>query len=254
MIDIIQIPVLSDNYTYLIIDRKSKVSCCVDPSVFEDVQKVLEDRNIRLDFILNTHHHSDHVGGNIELKRKHNCKIIGNFFDQDRIPGIDIKLKENDTFKIGDSSFTVIETSGHTLGHICFYFKEQKILFSGDTVFSLGCGRLFEGTHEQMTSSILKIRSLPKETKVYCGHEYTESNAKFAEYLNPNDSLLKQKICEIKRKRIKSIPTIPFLLGDELELNPFFRFDDKEYLESINLKNTSMVENFKKIRIMKDNF
>ena len=134
---------LSDNYTYLIIDKESKVSGCIDPSVFEDVQKVLEERNITLNFILNTHHHSDHVGGNIELK-KHGCKIIGNFFDQDRIPGIDIKLKENDIFKIGDSSFTVIETSGHTIGHICFYFKKQKILFSGDTVFSLGCGRIFE--------------------------------------------------------------------------------------------------------------
>ena len=180
---------LSDNYSYLIIDKKSKVSGCVDPSVFEEVQKVLEERKIRLNFILNTHHHSDHVGGNIELKRKHDCKIIGNFFDHDRIPGIDIKLKENDTFRIGESLFTVIETSGHTIGHICFYFNKQKILFSGDTVFSLGCGRVFEGTHEQMTNSILKIRSLPKETKIFCGHEYTESNANFARQLNPNDLL-----------------------------------------------------------------
>ncbi len=254
MIEIIQIPVLSDNYTYLIIDKKSKVSGCIDPSVFEDVQKVLEERNITLNFILNTHHHSDHVGGNIELKKQHGCKIIGNFFDQDRIPGIDIKLRENDIFKIGESAFTVIETSGHTVGHICFYFKKQKILFSGDTVFSLGCGRIFEGTYEQMTNSILKIRSLPKETKIYCGHEYTESNANFVKYLNPNDLLLKNKISEIKRKRSESLPTIPCLLEEELKLNPFLRFDDKEYLESINLKNISMVENFKKIRIMKDDF
>ncbi len=254
MLKIIQIPLLSDNYSYLIIDKATKTSACVDPADSEGVIKVLKNYDIGLDYILNTHHHNDHTGGNLELKKKYGCKIIGCYADQHRIPGIDIKLNDKETFNIGHSSLIVIETPGHTVGHICFYFRDQHILFSGDTLFSLGCGRLFEGSFEEMTESILKIRSLPKETKIYCGHEYTESNASFANYLDKRDFLLKKKIIEIKDKRSKSIPTVPFLLEEEMKLNPFLKFDNIEYLDTINLDNVTKVENFKKIRLMKDNF
>ncbi len=254
MIKIIQISSLSDNYSHIILDKNAKITACVDPSVSEDVVKVLEKNDLRLDFILNTHHHHDHTGGNLELKKKYGCKIIGSYSDQARIPGIDIKLRDKESFNIGDSSFIVIETPGHTVGHICFYFRDQHILFSGDTLFSLGCGRLFEGSYEQMTKSILKIRSLPKKTKIFCGHEYTESNAKFAKYLDSNDSLLKKKITQIKYKRSKSLSTIPFFLEDEIKLNPFMKFDNPDYLKTINVDDVSKVENFKKIRLMKDNF
>ena len=153
-----------------------------------------------------------------------------------------------------DSIFKVIDTPGHSIGHICFYFKEQNFLFCGDTIFSLGCGRLFEGSYEQMTESILKIRSLPDSTKIFCGHEYTESNAKFAEFLDPGDKALKKKILNIKKDRLESKPTIPAILEEEKKLNPFMKFDNQEYLDSIKIENISNAENFKKIRIMKDNF
>ena len=254
MIEIIQIPLLSDNYSYIIRDKKTNISGCIDPSVAKDVVNVLQNRGIYLNFILNTHHHHDHVGGNKELKEIYNCKIVGSYDDQNRIPGIDIKLKDGEEFNIGESVFKVIDTPGHTIGHVCFYFKNQHFLFCGDTIFSLGCGRLFEGSYEQMTESILKIRSLPDCTKIFCGHEYTESNAKFAEFLDSGDNLLKKKISNIRKDRLQSKPTVPTTLQEEKKLNPFMKFDNLNYLDSIKIKNISNVENFKKIRIMKDNF
>ncbi len=254
MIEIIQIPLLSDNYSYIIRDKNTNITGCIDPSVSKEIANVLQNRGIDLNFILNTHHHQDHVGGNQELKEMYNCKIIGCYDDQNRIPGIDIKLKDNEEFNIGESLFKVIDTPGHTIGHICFYFKDHNFLFCGDTIFSLGCGRLFEGSYEQMTESILKIRSLPDCTKIFCGHEYTESNAKFAEFLDPGDDLLKKKILNIKKDRLESKPTIPAILEEEKKLNPFMKFDNQEYLDSIKIENISNSENFKRIRIMKDNF
>ena len=254
MIEIIQIPLLSDNYSYIIRDKKTNITGCIDPSVAKDIVNLLQNKGIDLNFILNTHHHQDHVGGNQELKEIYNCKIIGCYDDQNRIPGIDIKLKDSEEFNIGQSVFKVIYTPGHTIGHICFYFMDQNFLFCGDTIFSLGCGRLFEGSYEQMTESILKIRSLPDSTKIYCGHEYTESNAKFAEFLDPGDDLLKNKILNIKKDRSESKPTIPAILEEEKKLNPFMKFDNQGYLDSIKIENISNTENFKKIRIMKDNF
>ena len=254
MIEIIQIPLLSDNYSYIIIDKNTNITGCIDPSVAKDIVNVLQNRGMDLNFILNTHHHQDHVGGNLELKEIYNCKIIGCSDDQNRIPGIDIKLKDSEEFNIGESVFKVIDTPGHTIDHICFYFEDQNFLFCGDTIFSLGCGRLFEGSYEQMTESILKIRSLPDCTKIFCGHEYTESNAKFAEFLDSEDDLLKKKILNIKKDRLESKPTIPTTLEEEKKLNPFMKFDNQEYLDSIKIENISNVENFKKIRIMKDNF
>ena len=254
MIEIIQIPLLSDNYSYIIIDKNTNITGCIDPSVAKDIVNVLQNRGMDLNFILNTHHHQDHVGGNQELKEIYKCKIIGSYDDQNRIPGIDIKLKNSEEFDMGESVFKVIDTPGHTIGHICYYFQDQNFLFCGDTIFSLGCGRLFEGSYEQMTESILKIRSLPDSTKIFCGHEYTESNAKFAEFLDPGDDLLKKKILNIKKDRLESKPTIPAILEEEKKLNPFMKFDNQEYLDSIKIENISNSENFKKIRIMKDNF
>ena len=258
MIDIIKIPVLSDNYTYLIIDKKSKVSACIDPAVFLDVQKVLEARNIRPNFILNTHHHSDHIGGNIELKKKHDCKIIGNFFDKERIPGIDIQLKENDIFKIGESSFTVIETSGHTIGHICFYFNERKILFSGDTLFYAGCGRLFEGTPEDMLFSMDRYKELPSDTLVYCGHEYTESNLKFAMTVEPHNEEILKALKEVQKSRSINKPSLPSRIDIELKINPFMRCRESSVIEAAEkyskrkLGNTAEI--LGEIRNWKDNF
>jgi len=254
MIEVRQISVLSDNYVYLITDDETQITACIDPSVSEKVIEVIEEEGLNLRFILNTHHHYDHVGGNVELKEKYNCEIIGNKNDKQRIPGIDIYLKDKDEFEIGNSRFKILEMSGHTVGHVGYYFKRDGILFCGDTLFSLGCGRLFEGSPLQMVESLSKIRSLPEDTKIFCGHEYTESNAEFAFHLNPNDKLLKEKMEEIKKKRSKLLPTVPSVLKEEKKLNPFLKFDDKDYLDLIGIEDVSNEENFKKIRILKDNF
>lgn len=254
MLKIKQIPVLNDNYIYLIHDKNKNISACVDPAVEGPVIDFLDKENLNLDFILNTHHHFDHVGANLELKKKYGCKILGNKKDSDRIPGIDIELNEGDFFQIGESKCEVFDVSGHTNGHIAFYFKSENIIFCGDTLFSLGCGRLFEGTPSQMVKSLLKIRALPNKTKIYCAHEYTLNNANFALSLDPENKKLKEKISDIKIKRSKNIPTIPSYLGEEKKLNPFLMFDDQVYLKRIGLGDLDSEESFKKIRGMKDNF
>ena len=254
MLEIEQIPILSDNYSYLITDQKTKTTACIDPSVSKPIIEVVEKKKIQLNFILNTHHHFDHVGGNIELKKKYGCKIVGNLNDKERIPGIDICLKDEEIFKLGNSECKVFDVSGHTVGHICYYFKKDNALFCGDTLFSLGCGRIFEGTPLQMSRSLLKIRSLPNQTKIFCGHEYTESNAKFAFHLEPDSFPLKEKIKDITKKRKANKPTVPSVLEDEKKLNPFLKFDNKQYLNKIGLESNAIEENFRIIRQMKDQF
>ena len=254
MIEVFQISALNDNYIYIIIDKKTGKSACVDPSVSEPVLSFLEKKNLGLDFILNTHHHYDHVGGNLELKKQTNCKIVGNVKDKHRIPGIDIFVNNNEVFKIGASEALVFDIPGHTIGHICYFFSKDLSLFCGDTLFSLGCGRMFEGNAKQMSDSLKKIRALPDKTLIYCGHEYTESNASFALNLEPENIGLKKKVEEIKSLRQKSKPTVPSLLIEEKRYNPFLRFDDLDYLSIIGMTDLSYLEAFEKIRKMKDNF
>ena len=176
IVEIIQC--LSDNYSYLIHEKETGTVSIVDPSEFNACNKII-NKYKKLDFILNTHHHADHVGANLELKKKYNSKVLGFENDKNRIPQIDTVLKDNQEFKIGTLNFTTIFIPGHTRGHIAFYFKKQKVLFTGDTLFSLGCGRVFEGTYEQMFRSLDRLKNLPSDTKIYCGHEYTYKNLKF---------------------------------------------------------------------------
>ena len=193
------IPCLSDNYSYLIHDKESNTVAIVDPSEFKACDKIIKKYN-KLDFILNTHHHADHVSGNLELKKKYNSKILGFSQDKRRIPGIDILLEENQKQMIGNLEFEVIFIPGHTKGHIAFFFSKEKIAFTGDTLFSLGCGRVFEGTHEEMFYSLNKIKNLPPDTKIYCGHEYTKSNLNFCLAYDPQNTFLKEKAIDIQRK------------------------------------------------------
>ena len=254
MIYIEQIPVMNDNYIYILVDKSTNQTACVDPGVTSEVINYLDNKNLGLNFILNTHHHADHIGGNITLKKKYGCKVVGNKNDANRIPGIDIFMEEGDRLSIGNSVCSILEVSGHTNGHISYFFEKDFALFCGDTLFSLGCGRLFEGTPSQMVRSLKKIRSLPDDTKIYCAHEYTEANSRFANYLTPDDSLLKKKIIEIKEKRSRNIPTIPTILSEEKRLNPFLKFDDKSYLDSIGMDFMSSSKNFGRIRKLKDKF
>ena len=182
---------LSDNYSYLIHDEESNTVAIIDPSEFKPCDKIIKKYN-KLDFILNTHHHADHVNGNLELKKKYNSKILGFSQDKRRIPGIDILLEENQKQKIGNLEFEVIFIPGHTKGHIAFFFSKEKIAFTGDTLFSLGCGRVFEGTHEEMFYSLNKIKNLPPDTKIYCGHEYTKSNLDFCLAYDTQNTFLKE--------------------------------------------------------------
>jgi len=248
------IPCLNDNYSYLLHDESSNIVAIVDPSEFKACDKIIDKNYKKLDFILNTHHHYDHVGGNEELKKKYNSKILGFENDKNRIPGIDEVLKDNQNFKIGTLNFTIIFIPGHTNGHIAFYFKKEKIIFTGDTLFSLGCGRVFEGTYEQMFKSLKKLKNLPDNTKVYCGHEYTYKNLEFCLTFNPNNNFLKKKKSDIELSLKNKKPTIPSTIGDEIKANIFFRFNDPDVKKAINLENSSDIEIFTKLRDLKDNF
>ncbi len=247
------IPCLSDNYSYLIHEKKFNTISIVDPSEFKSCDEAIKKYK-KLDFILNTHHHADHVGANLELKKKYNSKILGSDLDKNRIPGIDIFLKENQKQKIGNLEFEVIFIPGHTKGHIAFFFRKEKIAFTGDTLFSLGCGRVFEGTHEEMFNSLNKIKKLPPETKIYCGHEYTKTNLNFCLTYNPENTLLKEKQVDILKKLNSNQPTIPSTLGQEIETNIFLRCNDPEIKHAIGLKDSSELEVFSKLRDLKDTF
>ena len=168
---------LKDNFSYLIIDEQNNSACVIDPSEASPIIDHVEKLKLNLKFILNTHHHFDHIGGNKELKKKYNLKVIGFEKDKERIPEIDITLKDKEIWKSNKFETKIYHIPGHTSGHICYHFFNQNILFTGDTLFSLGCGRIFEGTYEQMFSSLQLIKSFPENTKIYCGHEYTLKNA-----------------------------------------------------------------------------
>ena len=244
---------LSDNYSYLIYEKLTNTVSIVDPSEFNCCDKAIKKYK-KLDYILNTHHHADHVDGNIELKKKYNSKILGFSGDNKRIPGIDISLNENQTQKIGNLEFNVIFIPGHTKGHIAFYFEKEKVIFTGDTLFSLGCGRIFEGTHVDMLSSLNKLKVLPSEIKVYCGHEYTKTNLNFCLKYDSNNSFLKEKSVEINSKLKSNLPTIPTTIGEELKTNIFLRYDDNDIKQVLNLKDSSHEEVFSKLRDLKDVF
>ena len=234
------IPCLQDNYSYLIIDESNNTACVIDPSEASPVINFLENKNINLKYILNTHHHFDHIGGNKDLKKKFGSTVVGFKGDVERIPEIDILLEDNEIWKADNFIAKIFHIPGHTTGHICFHFFQEKLIFTGDTLFSLGCGKIFEGTYKQMFNSLNKIKSLPKETKIYCGHEYTLNNSKFCMTHDSNNLNLKNKI-EIIKKQIKDgLPTIPSTIKDELDCNIFLRTND--------------LKSFSKLRDLKDNF
>tara|TARA_Y100000590_G_scaffold29987_1_gene33342 strand:- start:4496 stop:5257 length:762 start_codon:yes stop_codon:yes gene_type:complete len=248
------IPCLKDNYAYIINNVSSKTVGVVDPSEAKPIISFLEKENIKLNYILNTHHHFDHIGGNIELKKKYNAKVVGFIDDKHRIPGIDITVKNNEEWKFGNSVIKILHIPGHTLGHICFFLKNEKIAFTGDTLFSLGCGRIFEGSHEQMLSSLNKIKNFPKNTKIYCGHEYTYKNAEFCIKYDKDNVNLKKHFEKIKELRSVNAPTVPTSLEDELKSNIFLRCDQNDLKIKLNMQNQEDFKVFKKVRDLKDGF
>ena len=234
------IPCLQDNYSYLIVDEQNNNACVIDPSEAKPVIDLVERKNLNLRYVLNTHHHHDHIGGNEELKKKYNSKIVGYKSDAKRIPGINVLVENNQIWKSDNFEAKIIHIPGHTTGHISFYFFNEKIIFTGDTLFSLGCGRIFEGTYQEMFESLNKIKSLPEDTKIYCGHEYTLQNSKFCIKHDPANLNLQKKIIDIKKKLENNTPSIPSTLKDEIECNIFLRANN--------------IESFSKLRDLKDNF
>ncbi len=254
MIDIKIIKCLSDNYSYLIRDKKTNLVGVIDPSEFRPVDIEIEKSFKKLDFVLNTHHHSDHTGGNIELKNKYNCKVVCSLYDEKLIPGVDIKKKDGETLMFGEINFKVIHIPGHTVGHIAFYSKKANIVFTGDTLFSLGCGRIFEGTFEQMFQSLEKLKSLPNKTLVYCGHEYTRNNGDFCISIDSDNEKLKERIAQVKIKINNNLPSLPVTLKDEIETNIFLRCDNKKIKNNLKMNNSSNLEVFTNLRNLKDTF
>ena len=252
MTEILIIKCLNDNYAYIYLNDK-KEAFVVDPSEASPVIDTLEKNDLQLKYILNTHHHFDHIGGNFELKEKYNCKIVGSKKDRDRIPGIDIEISDGDYWSFKEHTAQIIEIPGHTSGHIAFFFKSLNAVFTGDTLFSLGCGRLFEGTPTMMWNSLKKLRALPDQTKIYCGHEYTLSNGKFINSIYPSEDI-RLKIESLVELNEKNLPSIPSTIADEKKMNIFLKADDINLIKNLGLQGKSPEEVFGYIRELKDNF
>jgi len=253
---IVQIPLLRDNYAYLIVCEKTLEAAIVDPSEGGPVLSKVAEEEVKLKAILNTHHHRDHTGGNSGLLERLPLEVYGYRTDKGRIPGLTHPLDEGGEFRIGELRATVLFIPGHTKGHIAYLFENR--LFCGDTLFVAGCGRLFEGTAEQMHTSLNKLQDLPANTLVYCGHEYTEKNLQFALTLEPNNRKLTEKMQKVRSLRAKGISTIPSTIGEERETNPFLRWDSKEIQENLKSSfpnlSSDPVSVFARIRELKDRF
>ena len=253
-LDIVRIPVLNDNYVWLMREPQSGAVAVVDPAVAAPVLAEAEKRRWKITHILNTHHHGDHVGGNREIKEATGCTIVGARRDRARIPGIDVEVDDGDRYRFGEAEAEVFFVPGHTSGHIAFAFRDQKALFCGDTLFALGCGRMFEGTPQQMWNSLARLRALPDDMRVYCAHEYTQSNARFAVTLETGNAQLLERARAIDAARGRGEPTVPSLLGEEKATNPFLRADVPAVQAAVGLAGKDPAAVFAEVRHRKDVF
>lgn len=254
MLEILQLPALSDNYIYLLHEPQGGATAAVDPALAGPVLKALDERGWKLTHILNTHHHPDHIGGNLELKHKTGCTIVALGDDRRRIPGIGLEVRDGDTVSLGRARARVLEVPGHTSGHIAYWFAEDDALFCGDTLFCMGCGRLFEGEPRQMWQSLEKLRALPPSTRIYCAHEYTQSNGRFALTVEPGNPALTARMERVNDRRRKGLTTVPSTLAEELATNPFLRAQSPEIRHTLGLENAEDWLVFAELRRRKDRF
>ncbi len=245
-------PCLDDNYGVLVHDAETGMTASIDAPDADDVREALAEKGWKLTHILTTHHHHDHTGGNAELKAETASTIIGPKGEAAKIPGLDKAVGEGDTFQFGGREVQVLETPGHTLGHITYYIPSENVAFAGDTLFALGCGRVFEGTPEMMHASLQKLAALPGATTVYCGHEYTAANAKFALTIEPENEELQARMKVIERLRASGKPTVPTTIGAELATNPFLRAHIPAIQQRLSMKGAPDWQVFAEIRERKN--
>ena len=245
-------PCLSDNYGVLLHDSESGATAAIDAPEAAPIEAALAASGWRLTDILVTHHHADHTGGIAELKEKHGCRVVAPAGEAARIPLVDETVRENDRVRVGGLEARVLETPGHTSGHISYVFPADKLAFVGDTLFSIGCGRVIEGTPEMMWNSLLKLRELPDDTRIYCGHEYTKANIAFARTIEPANAALAARQKDVERLIAAREPTIPTTIGEEKAANPFLRADVPEVAQSVGLSGSPAWKVFAEIRERKN--
>lgn len=245
---------LNDNFGVLVRDTASGAVAAIDAPEAAAVERALADKGWRLTDILVTHHHADHTGGIVALKEKYRCRVVAPRKEAARIPAVDETVVEGDAVKVGELGAHVFETPGHTLGHIAYWFGADRLAFVGDTLFSIGCGRVIEGTPEVMWESLVKLRDLPGDTKIYCGHEYTAANVKFALTIEPDNPALKKRAEEVARQRAKGEFTIPTTISEEKAANPFLRADLASVAEKLHMTGQPAARVFAEIRGRKDRF
>ena len=243
---------LTDNFGVLIHDPATKATAAIDAPEAAPVIRVLEREGWTLTDILITHHHGDHVGGVAELKQTYKCRVVAPHDKAAKIADVDLRVGQGDIVKVGSLLGRVLETPGHTLDHISYVFDDEKVVFAADTLFSIGCGRVFEGTYPMMWDSLLKLRALPDDFRLYCGHEYTASNVKFALGIEPNNPALKARAEDVTRLRAENKPTVPTLMGDEKKANVFLRADDPAVAAGVHMKGASGAEVFGELRERKN--
>ena len=253
-LEVHQIACLEDNYGFLIHEPISKFTATIDTPEVGPINDALAAKGWRLTHILNTHHHFDHAGGNEALKKQWGCTVVGAENDAARIPGIDSRVRDADRFEFGETYAQIFEVPGHTSGHIAFYFPDEGMAFVGDTLFALGCGRLFEGSAPQMWSSLEKLLALPDDTQIFCAHEYTQANAAFALSVEPDNPALVSRVLQIEALRARGVPTVPTTMALERATNPFLRVDSLSLQKNLNLVGADPVAVFAETRKRKDHF
>jgi hydroxyacylglutathione hydrolase len=245
---------LQDNYGVLVHDPASGATAAIDAPEAAPVENALRESGWKLSDILVTHHHGDHTGGIAELKRNHGCRVVAPRREAQKIPLVDVAVGEGEAVNVGKLAARVIETPGHTLGQINYWFADDKLVFVGDTLFSIGCGRVIEGTPPMLWQSLLKLRALPDDTQVYCGHEYTEANLRFARSLEPDNELLAAREAQVRKLRARGEPSIPTRMGDEKRENPFLRADQPDLAAAVGMAGKPAAEVFTEIRARKNKF
>jgi hydroxyacylglutathione hydrolase len=253
-LEVHQFPTRSDNYGVLVHDPASGATAAIDAPDADELLAALHEKGWKLTYILTTHHHQDHTAGNAAVKRATGCTIVGPAREAGSIPGIDVKVSEGDTVEIGNAKAHVIETPGHTRGHVSYHFPDNDLVFVGDTLFSVGCGRLLEGDAKTMWSSLQKLAALPPKTSLYCGHEYTDANCRFALTVEPENDALRARAAEVAKLAERGEPALPTTIAQELATNPFLRPSSPAIQKRLGMEARPLAEIFGEIRRRKDRF